>query len=291
MFPRPKFFAAVAGFMLGALVAFFPATAHATYLSACGNIDLTGNESCTLETSGGCTGSCMPVNFDVTCAASLEASCGGTCHGTIDASCSATCVSSCMGGCTAPSFSCQGSCETDCQGHCSAQCASDMNQSECTASCNQSCGTNCQASCTGSPGMCSAVSCQAACQGSCQAQANFSCDISCQEMGYASCQTMVTGGCTAQCSEPQGALFCNGQFINLDPSQLEACQAQLTSLLNIQFSGSGSCSGGNCTAAGTASCGQIAPGAMPMSEGFLAVGLGAGIIGAVRRRVRKSKKA
>jgi hypothetical protein len=110
-------------------------------------------------------------------------------------------------------------------------------------------------------------------------------------MGYASCQSMLTGGCTAQCSDPQGALFCNGQYVNIDATQLEACEAQLTSLLNIQFQGSGSCTGGNCTAAGTASCGQIAPGAMPMSEGVLAVGLGAGIIGAVRRRVRKSKKA
>ena len=260
MFSRSTFFAAVAASTLGALVAFFPATAHATVLTSCGNIDLAADGSV-------------------------------TCTGTIDANCSATCVSKCTGGCTAGSFSCQGSCEGDCNTHCSTQCSSDAHQDECTASCKQTCGASCQGSCSGSPPSCTPVSCQAACQGSCQAQANFTCDISCQEMGYASCQSNVTGGCNTQCSSPAGALFCNGQFINIDPTQLQACEAQLTAELNITFSASGSCSGNSCTGQAAASCGQIAPGAVPMSEGFLAVGLGAGIVGAVRRRVRKAKKA
>jgi hypothetical protein len=110
-------------------------------------------------------------------------------------------------------------------------------------------------------------------------------------MGYAMCESNLQGGCTGQCSQPQGALFCNGQYVNISDSQLQQCESQLASLLNINVSATGSCSSGSCTGAAAASCGQIAPGAMPMSEGFLAVGLGAGIIGAVRRRVRKAKKA
>src|SRR3984957_9574407 len=117
MFSRPSFFAVAAASMLGALVAFFPGTAHAVVLSDCGNIDLSGNESCTLETSGGCTADCTPGNFELQCSADLEASCSGMCNATINASCTSSCVSSCTGGCTSGSFSCEGSCDTDCNGH------------------------------------------------------------------------------------------------------------------------------------------------------------------------------
>jgi hypothetical protein len=294
MFSRPKFFAAVAASMFGALVAFFPGTAHATYLSDCGNIDLSGNESCTFETSGGCTAQCTPVNLQVSCSASLEASCSGGCTGSVEASCTSSCSGSCMTNCSANpgSFNCSGSCEADCSGHCQAQCASDANQSECTSSCQETCGAHCNASCQGTPPSATCdTQCQASCQGSCQAQANFSCDISCQEMGYAMCESNLQGGCTGQCSEPQGALFCNGQYVSVDPSQLQQCESQLQSLLNIQVSASAACSGNTCSGQAAASCGQIAPGAIPMSEGFLAVGLGVGLVGAVRRRVRKGKKA
>jgi hypothetical protein len=134
------------------------------------------------------------------------------------------------------------------------------------------------------------VTCQAACQGSCTAQANLSCQINCQASGSASCEANYTGGCQATCSEPQGALFCNGQYVNVNATNFEACTQQLASLLNINVSAEGSCSGNTCSGQAAASCGQIAPGAMPMSEGFLALGFGLGIAGAVRRRVRNAKK-
>jgi hypothetical protein len=104
------------------------------------------------------------------------------------------------------------------------------------------------------------------------------------------CEANYTGGCTTDCTGGV-ALFCNGQYVHI--TDLQACETELTNLLNINVSvgGTASCSGGTCASQGSASCGQIAPGAMPMSEGFLAVGLGAGIIGAVRRRARKAKKA
>jgi hypothetical protein len=286
MFSRPSFFAVVAPAMLGALVAFSPATAHATVLSDCGNIDLSGNESCSFMTSGGCTSQCTPVNVDVSCAGQLETMCGGTCNGTIDTSCTSTCTSSCTATCMANpgSFSCSGSCEADCSGHCQSQCSSDANQDECTASCKETCGANCNTHCTSTaPSADCTDQCTASCTGSCQAQANFTCDISCQEMGYASCQSMVTGGCMTQCQQPQGALFCNGQFVNVDTSQLAACEEQLASELSINVNVSAS-------ATGSASCGQIAPGA-PVAGSVFAVGLGLGIAGAVRRRARKSKKA
>ena len=109
---------------------------------------------------------------------------------------------------------------------------------------------------------------------------------------------MVQGGCTAECSNPDGALFCNGQFVNIDTTnlaQLDACVNQLNAdfglSLSLSATGSSLCDGGTCSASGSASasCGQIAPGA-PAAGSICAVGLGLGIAGAVRRRVRKSKK-
>ena len=292
--------AIAAASLLGALVGLVPGTAHATYLSACGNIDidLSGGNSCQFETSGGCTAQCTPVNVDATCAAQLETSCTSDgCSAMIDASCSTTCEGNCETSCMANqgSFSCSGSCEADCSGHCMAQCSSDAHQDECTASCQQSCGANCNASCTGTtPSVSCMTQCQSSCQGSCQAQANLSCNINCQEMGYASCQTTVTGGCSGQCMLPTGALFCNGQYVDLDGVDLTACQAQLASLLNVNISltGSATCSGGNCAGSASASCGQIAPGAVPpLTEGVFALGLGVAVVGVVRRRVRKSKQS
>lgn len=291
---RSSFPAIVAATLLGALVGLTPGAARAdAYLSACGNIDLSSGVSCTIETSGGCTAQCTPVNLQVSCSASLETSCSGGCTGSVDASCTSTCSGSCMTNCMANpgSFNCSGSCEADCSGHCQTQCMSDPNMSECTTSCQQTCGAHCNAQCMGTPPSASCTSqCQASCQGSCQAQANFSCDISCQEMGYAMCESNLQGGCTTNCSVPTGALFCNGQYIPVNATQLQACEAQLTSLLNVNVSATGSCSGNNCTGAASASCGQIAPGALPpLTESLFAIGLGVGIVGAIRRRVRKSR--
>jgi hypothetical protein len=292
MFSRSSFFAVVAAVMCGAAVAFSPATASATVLSDCGNIDLSSGETCTLETSGGCTADCDPSKFQLQCSADLEASCSGSCNVTIDASCTSTCESSCTGGCTTGSFSCEGSCDADCNGHCSSDCASDSNTTECMASCKETCDANCSGSCSGTPPSCTPVTCQAACSGSCQAQANLDCQVTCQESGSASCESNYMDVCTGQCSAPQGALFCNGQFVNVDAAQIAACEQQLTSLLNINVvvSGSAACTGNNCSAQASASCGQIAPGA-PVTGSVFAVGLGLGIAGAVRRRVRRSKKA
>ena len=289
--------ALAAASFLGALVGLAPSTAHATYLSACGNIDidLTGSETCQFETAGGCTTACTPVSVQASCAAQGEVSCGGTCKASVNVMCTSSCQASCSTKCTANqgSFSCSGSCEDDCSGHCSAQCSSDANQSECTASCQQTCGAHCNAQCSGTgPSVSCDTQCQDSCQGSCTAQANFGCDIMCQENLSVMCTSNVQGGCNTQCSSLTGSLFCNGQYVDLDGVDLQACEAQLTSLLNVNVSASAACSGGSCSGAASASCGQIAPGATPpVGESLFAIGLGVGVFGAFRRRTRKSKSA
>jgi hypothetical protein len=283
MFRRSSLFAAVAAGIVGAFVVFSPGTASATVVSACGNIDFSGTETCTIETQGGCTAQCTPVNVDIQCSAQLEASCSGGCTGSIDANCTATCESSCQGGCTGGSFSCEGSCSADCETHCSGDCSSNSNSAQCEASCKSTCGAQCQGSCSAQPPQCTPVTCQAACQGSCQAQANLSCQIDCQAKGYANCESTVTGGCQAQCSQPSGALFCNGQFV--DVSDLQSCEDALAAAFNIHVSASGSCSGNTCQGKAAVSCGQIAPGDVPpLSPLLIGVGLAASAVGVARRR-------
>ena len=95
------------------------------------------------------------------------------------------------------------------------------------------------------------------------------------------------GGCTAQCSAPMGALFCDGQYVDVG-GDIESCLTDLKNLLNINVEGSASCSGDTCMAQASASTScAAAPAGAPLSGGLAVVGLGA--IGAAfaRRRARK----
>jgi hypothetical protein len=113
--------------------------------------------------------------------------------------------------------------------------------------------------------------------------------VKCQEQGSADCESSLTGGCQAQCSQPEGALYCNGQYVTTP--DVQSCLDQLSAELNIQLSASGSCSGNSCTGQASASCGQIAPGAMPpITESVFGLVFGVGALGAVRRRSRKNAK-
>ncbi len=98
------------------------------------------------------------------------------------------------------------------------------------------------------------------------------------------------GGCTAQCSAPMGALFCDGQYVDVG-GDIESCLDDLKNLLNITVtaSASGSCSGDECSgmAAASASCAASPDGGAPLSTGFAIVGLGAFGAALARRRARK----
>jgi hypothetical protein len=118
----------------------------------------------------------------------------------------------------------------------------------------------------------------------------MNCQISCQSSGYANCESQLTGGCQTACSAPQGALFCNGNWVNV--SSLQQCEADLAATLNINVSGEASCSGNTCQAKATASCGQIAPGDVPpLSPALIGVGLAAVAGGVVRRRIKKQQRS
>ncbi|MEO6420130.1 MAG: hypothetical protein ABIP39_12010 [Polyangiaceae bacterium] len=278
---------------VGALIA-FPGDAHAG-LSACGNIDVSANATCKVETMGGCTAQCTPVSFQGACSASLETTCNGMCNATVDVECQGSCKADCSGKCTADpgsvdcSANCQGTCEADCTGKCSAS----ANKAECEGSCKSCCSGHCDAECTGTPpsATCDAK-CEASCKGSCSGKANLDCQISCQSKGYASCEGNLMGGCTAKCSEPSGALFCDGQYVDTG-NNLQNCIDALNAILKIKVTASGeaSCDGGVCEANGkaSASCAASPGGDAPLSGGFLFAGLGLAAI-AARRSKRQHQR-
>ncbi len=276
----------------GALVVSAPGVARADLLSSCGNIDVQANASCKLETSGGCSADCTPVHFEAACAAQLEVMCSGQCTASADVNCTASCSGNCEASCNAQpgTFDCEGSCEADCSGSCQGACQSNGNQSQCEATCKGRCGADCHGHCSATPpsATCQAR-CQASCSGSCTAKANVSCDVDCQANGYANCEAMLTGGCQAQCTEPKGALFCDGQYVDTG-NNLQQCLDDLKSVLNITVEGSasGNCSGSQCSgeAQGSVKACSAASGGKPGPGGLFLAGLGAVVAAVVRRRKR-----
>lgn len=287
-----RLLAVVAPVVVAAFVTLTAGTARADFLPDCGNLDLTSTASCQLQTSGGCTASCTPINFTAQCSATVEAMCSGGCTGGVDVSCTGSCTGSCMASCTGNpgGFNCQASCDADAMASCSGQCASSNDMTTCTAQCQASISARCNASCSVTPPMVDCMAgCQAACQGSCTAQSNLSCDLSCQAKLYAGCTSMLTGGCTANCMAPMGALFCNGQFVDVDQNALAACENELSSLINVQVSGEASCSGDECMAMakGSISCAVASPGLVGTSVPLVGIGLALAMAALVIARRRR----
>jgi hypothetical protein len=270
----------------------FAPPAHAG-IDACGNINVEASAKCEAKVGAACTAQCTPVNFELACHGELQASCEGECTATLP-----SCQGSCEGDCNAeceidpPSFQCEGSCKADCEGSCSGHCSAQTNQAECEGSCKATCSSECTAKCTGTPGSaeCSGK-CQASCQGSCSAEAHMDCQIRCQSRGYAQCQSRLQGGCTAQCSQPEGALFCDSNYVD-HGGNLAECKAAIDAFIkaHIQASASGNanCEGNTCTAEGKAACkcSRVAPTPPTNFGAFTVAGLTALAI-AARRRSRR----
>lgn len=235
------------------------AEAHAASpsLSSCGQIFIKAEGECTVYAEGGCEAMCTPVSLNAACAAELRADCDGQC----DASASVDCKASCQGGCEAEcevdpgEFDCTAACTADCDADCAGRCNADGNSAECKASCQATCSGHCDAQCTVTPpeADCKAR-CEASCSGSCDAEANVDCQIDCQADGYATCRADLQGGCEAQCRKPEGAIFCDGQFI--DAASVEDCVAAIQAIFKIEVyvDGSAMCEGNTCSAEGEFGC-------------------------------------
>ncbi len=269
-------------------------SAFAAPVAACGGIDFPEGVSCEVQTSGGCTAACTPVNVDTQCAVTLTGGCSGMCTAQAQASCTGSCNMQCQTDCMAnASFDCDASCNTQCQGDCTSECSDSMNQSQCTSTCNANCSSNCNASCMGQASASCQGKCTGSCQGQCTASANIACELSCTPpSAYVNCETTVTGGCKTACSQPSGALFCNGQYVDTSKTSLDDCLQALLSQYNIKASGYAysTCTNGTCTSntGGNVSCAAATPGSGDFAFGGIAgLGmLGFGLAFARRRRAR-----
>lgn len=99
------------------------------------------------------------------------------------------------------------------------------------------------------------ASCEASCSGSCEVDKNFDCQLQCQGEGQVDCEAEVAGGCEAECKTHEGALFCEGQYVD-HGDDLDECVAALRAKFNVQIEaeadGESGCDAGVCSASGNA---------------------------------------
>lgn len=277
-----------------ALIGFASMDAQAG-IEACGNINLSAGAQCEFKTSGGCEAACTPVNFELACAGRGSLECRGQCGLDATVECTTDCQGSCEAQCDVNpgAFDCAAACETDCSagcsGDCAAKCSADANSAECEASCQTSCEASCSTECDAEcevvpPSADCQAQCNGCCGGSCNAEVNFDCQVDCQADLQVACEADLQGGCEVQCSQPQGALFCDGQYVAFD--NVTACLEALAAELNIEVSGSASCEGNSCMAEGSISCGATVD---PENSwaGLMALFMGLGLAGTMSRRRRR----
>jgi len=233
-------------------------------LEACGDVHVEAEAHCEVEVEGGCVAQCEPIRVEAACAAELYAECDGQCRADVSIECTGGCQADCRAMCDVDpgSFDCRIACNADCQSACSGSC--DSNDSECRAACEGTCSAECDANCEITPPRANCEGrCEAACEGSCRGQANLDCQVDCQAGGFAMCEADLVGGCEAQCRRPEGALFCDGQYIDYG-NNLEQCidalEEQLDAVVDVEGTASASCSQGRCegSAEGSLSC-AVAP--------------------------------
>lgn len=239
---------------------------------ACNNVQLVATGQCDFEVSGGCEADCTPLN--------LVAACDGKCDVSADVSCSAGCVADCKGGCDVNpgSFDCNASCTTSCEAGCSARCS----DAGCISDCKASCSNRCQVECSATPPSATCdVQCKASCDASCQVQANVDCHVK--------CTTDLQGGCQVACQSPKGALFCNGQYVDV-AGNVDDCLAYLENLgLTVTAECTVSASGSECSASiGCSAANTLGEGKNGLGAGAIAgLMMGLGLVVA-RRRNKKS---
>lgn len=284
-------------------------------ISDCGNIDVEAEAQCELDVSGGCEVNCTPLHFEAACQARVESECEfGGCKVDIDiGTCQVECQAECQGHCEVnpPEFDCaaecQGECGVDCDAHCAASAEAECEASSeegraaceakasasCSGECTAQCDGKCEASCTGTPPSAECDGkCEAACQGECNVKVDAECKLECQTELRGECQAELQGSCEAECEAPEGALFCDGQYVD-HGDHLDKCIKSLNAYLEAHVKTEGSsyaeCGGNKCEAEAEgkveASCSMTS---LPKSGGALGLAFGAGLAALAIARRRRS---
>lgn len=295
----------IAPFLIGAAAfavpMLVPSTAHAG-LEACGDIHVEASAKCEAIATGGCDVECTNLSFEAACHAEGQASCSGQCNLQADASCTGACdIKGCETKCNGDQVkfdcaaNCTAGCDADCAGSCESKCGTDSEcKSSCQGSCKATCQGECKGSCTGEFPDCK-TKCEASCKGQCEAKINTSCQVDCQSNLQASCTSKLQGGCKAKCESPEGAVKCDGEYVD-NNGNAQACLDALTAWtaqINASASGSAtaSCKNGKCEASAEgeaeASC-ATAPGPRAGGAAFALGAFGLIAAWAMGRRRRES---
>ena len=220
--------------VVGSVVLSLGATTARAELTECGGIYLRSDSKCEYRKQQECMTTCMPETVQTSCVAKVYKGC--------ETSCTVSASTSCTTGCSA---SCTTDCQTqaatpapkNCMGLCVSRCQDDCKQGGAHGAC---CGHNCSARCeqecknmpepVAQPAQCG-TTCTNACSGSCTAQANTECQITCQDQMYTECQTEEVQVCQTTCMDGDGAIFCDGQYV--DAEDRPSCASQLKTELKI----------------------------------------------------------
>lgn len=229
-------------------------------LEACGNIHVEAQARCeVVPPSVECESMCTPVSVRASCSAQLAVECDANCNELPSVECSGQCVADCSAECTVDPgrFDCHVACQADCSGHCAAGCKADADEAGCMAACEGSCSASCDGSCDVElPEADCDAQCEASCEGSCEVDANLDCQVDCQVEARADCEADLTGGCKVDCESEEGALFCDGQYVD-HGDNLEQCLDALRNLdVEVDVEAHGSAQG-----EASASCSVARPGA------------------------------
>lgn len=227
--------------------------AHAD-LGACGDIHVEATAMCEVVPPGvECEGMCTPISVRAACAAKLEAGCQGGCDELPSVDCKGECSASCGARCDKlepGKFDCQADCQADCSGSCQGNCEASDDSAQCEAGCMASCDAECKGSCdVDLPEADCDAGCEASCDGSCDVDANLDCQVKCQADGFADCESEIEGGCNVDCKGEEGALFCDGDYVD-HGNHLQECIDALEAALNLKVEthAEASCAGNTCKA-------------------------------------------
>jgi hypothetical protein len=247
----------------------------------CGKFDFSAGINCKIEVSGGCTAHCTPIQFEAGCTGGCNADVTQTCTN----DCEATCVQPCLDA-GPQNLDCNFGCHSECDETCVTKCNESPSGDDCVTQCKGSCNIHCKSACAAPSTMDCVQHCRECCHGSCDTQVNLECDLQ--------CFARLEGGCKAHCSKPEGALFCNGQYVFA--SDIKECIAYLATK-GIKVDASASASGSvKCGLSGCESDGETkssvscsaAPGeSSPLGTSGVAAAVAALGLAAARRRVRK----
>lgn len=267
-------------------------------LEACGGVFLSGDAHCEFVRDQDCETRCEVTSVETACVASLQSSCDSMCQASAQTQCSQTCEPSCTEECSkVDKPSSQGLCRSECADDCQAKCEGSDNHGRCMACCQQNCNVRCDDHCRSddTAEVCE-TKCSPVCTDRCVAEANSSCQIDCQTREFESCQTTTVETCQKDCHDTGGAIFCDGQFLNV--TNLKDCAAELASQLSIKVDvnldvdvdvhDDSSVSVTRDGKKHTAKCSVSAPGT-PTSESELGAVIALGAFGAIVRRSRRRR--